>query len=71
MTNTVNEFDINYCEEVAAGIYKIRSVAEISWKGKKSELVGNDYTCFLEIPSWMKSSESKEWEKLIPGKASQ
>lgn len=69
MTNTVNEFEINYCEEVANGVYKIRSIADLSWAGKRCTLVGNDYTCFLEIPSWMRSHEPKDWEKLIPSKS--
>ena len=55
MTNTVNEFEINYCDEVTAGVYKIRSIADLSWINKKCHLIGNDYTCFLEIPNWMKS----------------
>lgn len=59
MTNTVHEFEINYNFEVFPGIFKIRSIADLSWNGKKCILVGNDYTCFLEIPSWMKSHDSK------------
>ena len=53
------------------GVYKIRSIADLSWSGKKCSLVGNDYTCFLEIPAWMKSHEAKEWEKLVPGKSTE
>lgn len=47
MTNTVNEFEINYNFEVNPGVYKIRSIADFSWHGKKCILLGNDYTCFL------------------------
>jgi len=47
MTNTVNEFEINYSFEVNPGIYKIRSIADLSWNAKKCILLGNDYTCFL------------------------
>ena len=69
MKDTVNEFEINYSAKVENGIYKVRSIADLSWQGKKCMLTGNDYTCFLEIPSWMKSHESKEWEKLVVGKS--
>lgn len=59
MTNTSNEFEINYNYDVKPGIYKIRSIADFGWSGKKCILVGNDYTCFLEVPSWMKSFDAK------------
>jgi hypothetical protein len=49
-------------------VYKVRSIADSSWIGKKCILIGNDYTCFLEIPSWMKSHDHKQWEKLVAGK---
>ena len=26
---------------------------------------GNDYTFFLEVPSWMASYDSKEWDRLV------
>ncbi len=59
MTNTLNEFEINYSYDVAPGVYKVRSIADLSWNNKKCTLIGNDYTCFLEIPTWMKSHEAK------------
>lgn len=65
MTNTVNDFEINYNYDQSPGVYKVRSIADFSWNGKKCILVGNDYTCFLEIPTWMKSHDPKEWEKLV------
>ena len=34
-------------------------------------MVGNDYTNFLEVSNWMKSFDSKDWEKLVPGKANE
>lgn len=68
MTNTVNDFEINYNYEVHPGVYKVRSIADFSWSGKKCILIGNDYTNFLEISNWMKSHEPKEWEKLVPPK---
>lgn len=70
MTNTVNEFELNYSYDLTPGVYKVRSIADLSWSGKKCILVGNDFTCFLEIPSWMKSHEPKEWEKLVAAKNS-
>lgn len=69
MKDTVHEFEINYNSHVDNGVYKIRSIADLSWQGKKCVLTGNDYTCFLEIPNWMKSHDSKEWEKLVAGKS--
>lgn len=48
-------------------MYKIRSVAAAKWEEKHCSLAGNDYTYFLEISSWMKSYDSKEWDKLVPG----
>ena len=68
LKDTVHEFEINYNYHVENGIYKVRSIADLSWQGKKCILTGNDYTCFLEIPNWMKSHDSKEWEKLVAGK---
>lgn len=54
---------------MSPGVYKVRSIADFSWGSKKCILIGNDYTCFLEIPAWMKSHDSKEWEKLIASKS--
>lgn len=56
---------------MSPGVYKVRSIADFSWGSKKCTLIGNDYTCFLEIPSWMKSHSSKEWEKLVAGKSTE
>lgn len=61
MSNTINEFQINYNYDISAGVYKVRSIADFLWVGKKCLLTGNDYTCFLKIPAWMKSHEPKEW----------
>lgn len=47
MTNTVNNFEINYNYNVEPGVYKVRSIADLSWSGKRCILIGNDYTCFL------------------------
>lgn len=47
MTNTVNDFEINYSYDVSPGVYKVRSIADFSWNNKKCILIGNDYTCFL------------------------
>jgi len=59
---------MKYNHNVQAGVYKIRSVAQVRWEDNKlASLIGNDYTYFLEIPNWMKSHESKEWDRLIPG----
>lgn len=65
MKDTVNILEIIYNSEVANGVYKVRSIADLSWQDGKCVLIGNDYTCFLEIPAWMKSHEPKEWEKLV------
>ena len=71
MSNSVNNFEMNYCYELEPGVYKLRSIADISQNGKKHILIGNDYTCFLRIPSWMKSHDSKSWEKLAKAKSSE
>jgi hypothetical protein len=55
---------MNYCEELNPGVYKVRSIADLSWNGNKYILIGNDYTCFLSIANWMKSYDSKDWETL-------
>lgn len=59
MTNGVNDFEINYGYDVIPAVFKVRSIADLSWNGQKCILIGNDYTCFLEIPTWMKSHDSK------------
>ena len=41
----------------------------MSWNENQCNLVGNDFTNFLEISDWMKSYQSKEWEKLTPEKS--
>ena len=65
LTNEKEEFHLNYTRHINPGVYKVRSVADIKWEEKIGNLSGNDYTFFLEIPSWMQSYESKEWDKLI------
>lgn len=47
-------------------MYKIRSVADAKWEDRVCTLTGNDYTYFLEISSWMKSFDPKEWDRLVP-----
>lgn len=54
---------MNYCEEINPGVYKVRSIADLFWNGNKYILIGNDYTCFLSIANWMKSYDSKDWER--------
>jgi hypothetical protein len=58
---------LNYARNIEPGVYKIRSVANVKWEEKLGTLIGNDYTYFLEIANWMKSYDSKEWDRLIPG----
>jgi hypothetical protein len=41
----------------------------LSWSDNKCNLVGNDFTNFLEISDWMKSYQSKEWQKITPEKS--
>jgi hypothetical protein len=65
LTNDKDEYSLNYPRNVDPGVYKIRSVAEAKWEEKHCSLAGNDYTYFLEISPWMKSHDSKEWDKLV------
>ena len=65
LTNEKEEFHLNYTRHINPGVYKVRSVADIKWEDKIGNLSGNDYTFFLEIPSWMQSHEPKEWDRLI------
>ena len=63
-----DKFTMNYRDYVCDGIYKIRSVAKVEWFEKQGVLVGNDYTCFIRIPDWMKSYNSADWgDKLLKG----
>jgi hypothetical protein len=57
---------LNYTRSIEPGVYKIRSVADVRWEDKVGHLTGNDYTYFLEISNWMKSYDSKEWDRLVP-----
>jgi len=59
---------MNYNKYIEPGVYKVRSIANIRWEDSRlATLTGNDYTYFLEISSWMRSYDSKEWEKFNPG----
>ena len=68
LTDRQNDFELNYRYSVEPGIYKVRSIADFNWNGKKGILIGNDYTCLLEISSWMKSHNVDDWSKLTPPK---
>lgn len=50
-----DKYSMNYREYVYDGTYKVRSIASIDWFEKEGILVGNDYTNFIRIPTWMKS----------------
>ena len=65
LTNDKDHFEINYPRSIEAGVYKVRSVADVKWENKVGHLAGNDYTYFLEIASWMLSHNSKEWDKIV------
>lgn len=54
---------------VRNGVYKVRSIANLSWTEKHCNLVGNDFTNFLEVGDWMKSSQPANWDKLTPEKS--
>jgi hypothetical protein len=65
LTNEKEDFQLNYTRRIEPGVYKIRSVADSKWEDKLCSLTGNDYTYFLEISSWMKSFDPKEWDRLV------
>jgi len=50
---------MNFTRPIEPGVYKVRSIAQAKWEEKFCSLAGNDYTTFIEIPSWMKSYDSK------------
>jgi hypothetical protein len=64
-----NAFIMNHNRNITSGVYKIRSIADYASVNGKCVLRGNDYTNFIEISEWMKSYQSKEWEKLTIGKS--
>lgn len=66
LTNEKDDYVLNYTRSIEPGVYKLRSVADVRWEDKIGHLSGNDYTYFLEISSWMKSYDPKEWDRLIP-----
>ncbi len=66
LTNQKEEYQLNYTRSIEPGVYKIRSVADAKWDDRTCTLTGNDYTYFLEISSWMKSFDPKEWDRLVP-----
>jgi hypothetical protein len=59
LTNEKDEFHMNFTRPIEPGVYKVRSIAQAKWEEKFCSLAGNDYTTFIEIPSWMKSYDSK------------
>jgi hypothetical protein len=65
LTNEKDEFHLNYTRHIENGVYKVRSVADIKWEERICNLSGNDYTFFLEIPSWMQSHDPKEWDRVV------
>lgn len=69
LTNDKEDYQLNYTRSIEPGVYKIRSVAETKWDEKLCSLTGNDYTYFLEIQPWMRSFDSKEWDKLVPSES--
>jgi hypothetical protein len=64
MTDTKHTFTMLHSRNIKAGVYKVRSVANASWNEKTCTLTGNDFTNFLEVADWMKSYNSKDWEKI-------
>lgn len=68
LTDSVNLYELVHREQIEKGVYKVRSIANITWEGDRAVLSGNDYTNFLLVPQWMKSYKEKEWEKEKPKK---
>lgn len=64
MTDTKNNFQLLHTRPVKNGVYKVRSIANSSWTEKQCNLIGNDFTNFLEIADWMKSYQPANWERL-------
>lgn len=64
LTDTKNNYQLLHSRSVKIGVYKVRSIANATWNEKQCNLVGNDFTNFLEIADWMKSYQPANWEKL-------
>ncbi len=64
MNDTKNNFQLLHTRPVKNGVYKLRSIADAFWTEKQCNLVGNDFTSFLEVADWMKSYQATNWEKL-------
>lgn len=47
MTDVKHHFQLLHSRPVRAGVYKVRSIADLSWKENQCQLIGNDYTNFL------------------------
>jgi hypothetical protein len=64
LTDSKNIFQLLHSRPIKNGVYKVRSIANISWNEKNCNLTGNDYTNFIEVANWMKSYQPAQWEKL-------
>lgn len=64
MTDNKNNFQLLHTRHIKNGVYKVRSIANSQWTEKQCNLIGNDFTNFLEIADWMKSFQPTNWDKL-------
>ena len=69
LTDSKNNFNLLHNRPVKNGVYKVRSIANLSLKEKSFNLVVNDFTNFLEVADWMKSFQPANWDKLTPEKS--
>jgi hypothetical protein len=69
LTDTKNNFTLLHTRQVKNGVYKVRSIANLSWTEKQCNLIGNDFTNFLEVADWMKSYQPASWERVAAEKS--
>ena len=69
LTDSKNNFTLLHTRNVKNGVYKVRSIANLSWTEKQCNLMGNDFTNFLEVADWMKSYQPASWDKLTAEKS--
>jgi hypothetical protein len=69
LTDSKNNFTLLHTRYVKNGVYKVRSIANLSWTEKQCNLMGNDFTNFLEVADWMKSYQPASWDKLTAEKS--
>jgi hypothetical protein len=69
LSDNKNNFSLLHTRPVKLGVYKVRSIANSSWTEKNCNLIGNDFTNFLEVADWMKSYQPANWDKLTVEKS--